>query len=235
MNSIQTNYEQFEKQYADYSLKWSQDEALRLAIWILAQADFYKNKKAIMKDEKDIPKLSRSSLEVCLIPFWGKKLGKDESNEAFSTRWIITALSDLKLQIQARDIIRFLSYATINYSPDQFYYDRILLPSDIKKAIPPCSEKKLEEVYKEMTNLEFVFKKLENPVSGIEKKLPLKAEDMNKILNSNDRSQLEAQGYLTLDDNRYYIPEIIRHALGYEYAHGSRPRVLSLLQKNKYL
>jgi MinD-like ATPase involved in chromosome partitioning or flagellar assembly len=228
-NSIQTNYEQFERQYAGYALKWSQDEALRLAIWILAQVGFYKNRKSIIGDEKDIPKLSRSSLEDCLIPFWGLKLGGDGSNEAFSTRWIITALSDLNLQIQARDIIRFLSYATSNCTRDQYYHDRILLPADIKHAIPSCSEKKLEEIYSEMPNIKSILTKFEK--ANIEKELPIKTETMNSVLSVSERSQLEAQGFLTFAGNDYYIPEIIRHALGYKYAHGSRPRVLSLLQK----
>ncbi|MDR3146137.1 MAG: hypothetical protein LBU21_07655 [Treponema sp.] len=230
-NSIQTNYEQFEKQYAGYALKWSQDEALRLAIWILAQVGFYKNRKSVIGDEKDIPKLSRSSLEDCLTPFWGLKLGGDGSNEAFSTRWIITALSDLNLQIQARDIIRFLSSATLNYTRDQYYHDRILLPADIKHAIPSCSEKKLEEIYSEMPNIKTILTKFEN--ADIEKELPIKTETMNSVLSVSERSQLEAQGFLTLAGNDYYIPEIIRHALDYKYAHGSRPRVLSLLQKKR--
>jgi hypothetical protein len=225
-NSIHTNYDQFEKQYADYALKWSQDEALRLAIWILAQAEFFKNKREIIKD---IPKLSWGGLNDCLIPFWGLKLGRDGSNEAFSTRWIITALSDLNLQIQARDIIRFLSFATSNYTKDIYYQDRILLPADIKKAIPYCSEEKRKEICNEMTNIESIFKKLENPDIG--KELPIEIEAMNSLLSGNERAQLEAQGFLTLVGDVYYIPEIIRHALGYKYAHGSRPRVLSLLQK----
>jgi MinD-like ATPase involved in chromosome partitioning or flagellar assembly/GTPase SAR1 family protein len=228
-NSIQTNYEQFEKQYAGYALKWSQDEALRLAIWILAQIGFYKNRKNIIGDEKDIPKLSHSTLEDCLIPFWGLKLGRDGSNEAFSTRWIITALSDLNLQIQARDIIRFLSSATSNYTRDQYYHDRILLPADIRHAIPPCSEKKLKEIYSEMPNIKSILTKFEK--ADMEKKLPIKTEIMNSVLSVSERSQLEVQGFLTLEGNDYYIPEIIRHALGYKYAYGSRPRVLSLLQK----
>jgi hypothetical protein len=228
-NSIHTNYDQFERQYADYALKWSQDEALRLAIWILAQAEFFNDKKETIKDMKDIPKLSWASLNECLVPFWGLKLGRDGSNEAFSHRWIITALSDLNLQIQARDIIRFLSFATMNYTKDTFYQDRILLPADIKKAIPDCSKEKRKEICNEMTNFESIFNKLEHP--GIEKELPIEVEAMNSMLASDERAQLEAQGFLTLTGNGYYIPEIMRHALGYKYAHGSRPRVLSLLQK----
>jgi hypothetical protein len=195
----------------------------------LAQVGFSKHRRSIIRDEQDSPKLSRSSLEDCLIPFWGLKLGRDGSNEAFSTRWIITALSDLNLQIQARDIIRFLSFVTSNYTKDLYYHDRILLPADIKHAIPSCSEKKLGEIYSEMPNIKSILKKFED--ADIKKELPIKIETMNSVLSASERSQLEIQGFLTLAGNDYYIPEIIRHALGYKYAHGSRPRVLSLLQK----
>jgi cellulose biosynthesis protein BcsQ len=230
-NSIRTNYDQFERQYTDYALKWSQEEALRLVTWILDQAGFFKNKKDLIKDTKDIPKLSRTSLDDCLIPFWGLKLGRDSSNEAFSTRWIIAALSDLNLQIQARDIIRFLSFATSNYTKDIYYQDRILLPADIKKAIPYCSAEKREEICNEMTNFQSIFEKLEKRENlDIEKELPIKIEAMNLMLLNAEKAQLEAQGFLTQVGNGYYFPEIIRHALGYKYAHGARPRVLSLLQ-----
>jgi hypothetical protein len=229
-SAISVNYEQFEKQYREYALKWEQDEALRLVIWILWQAGFFINKTKLKIEKNDIPKLSRERLNSCLSPFWGAKLGRDNSNEAYSTRWIIAALSDLNLHIQARDIIRFLASVTANYSADTFYHDRILLPADIKRAIIPCSEKKREELGKEMPNIEAVFKLLEN--IPLEKKLPIKAEDMEKILDVGQRNQMEAQGYLTLVDKNYYIPEIIRHALGYVYAYGARPRVLALLQKN---
>ena len=230
-NSLQTNYPQFENQYSDYSIKWSQEEALRLTVWILTKIGFY-NKKQII-DEKDIPKLSGETLGDYLVPFWGKKLGWDGSNEAFSTNWIIAALSDLKSQIQARDIIRFLFHATSNYSPDLYYHNRILLPAEIKKAIPPCSKSKLEEIYSEMANLKMIFDKIIK--SNIEKKLPIKTEILTSFLDEKERLQLEAQGYLILIENSYYFPEIIRHALGFEYASGARPKVLSLLKKNKFI
>jgi hypothetical protein len=140
-NSIQVNYDQFASQYADYALKWTQDEALRLVVWILAQIQF----NDYQKDREKIPKLTHEALVERLYSLWGRKLGKDGSNEAFSSRWILAALSDLNLQIQARDIIRFLEAVTENYGKGTVYHDRILLPGDIRKAIIPCSQKKLEE------------------------------------------------------------------------------------------
>jgi MinD-like ATPase involved in chromosome partitioning or flagellar assembly len=228
-NSIQTNYEQFASQYADYALRWSQDEALRLVVWILAQIEF----NDYQKDKEKIPKLTYDALIERLYPFWGRKLGKDNSNEAFSSRWILAALSDLNLQIQARDIIRFLNEVTTDHNTnDTVYHDRILLPPDIKKAIVPCSQKKLEEITMEMQDLKPIFEKLEHPGSGRQKELPIKVDEMT--LEPAERQRLENQGYLQLVDKVYYIPEIIRHALGYKYASGSRPRVLSLLKQSNY-
>lgn len=40
-----------------------------------------------------------------------------------------------------------------------------------------------------------------------------------------------AWGYLKIDNDRYYLPEIIRHALKFKYEKGARPKVLSLLLK----
>jgi MinD-like ATPase involved in chromosome partitioning or flagellar assembly/GTPase SAR1 family protein len=224
-SSILTNFDQFESQYSNYALRWTQDEALRLVVWILAQVKFNNYDKLV----EEIPKLTHEALSEHLIPFWGRKLGRDLSNEAFSDRWIIAALSDLKLQIQARDIIRFLESATFDPGKDTIYHDRILLPSDIRKAIEPCSKKKLEEIAVEMKNLKAIFDKLDNPGPDKKKELPIKQEDL--ILNNEERSLLESQGYLKLVDDNYYIPEIIRHALGYHYSRGARPKVLSLVLK----
>jgi hypothetical protein len=224
--AIKVNYEQFKNQYDSYMLKWSQDEALRLVIWILAQVQFMDYDKQKLK----IPKLTHDAIAEYLNPFWGLKLGNKESNEAISVRWVIAALSDFNRQIQARDIIRFLKYATENPSKDLYYHDRILLPSDIKNAIVPCSRDKWNEIVAEMKNLDLVFKKLQNAPHE-QKKLPLPLG--TDIITSDEREQLEAQGYLKTTRDGYYLPEIIRHALEYKYARGGRPKVLSLLIDSK--
>ena len=36
-------------------------------------------------------------------------------------------------------------------------------------------------------------------------------------------SKLEAQGYLKISDEKYYLPEIIRLPLGFTYERGARP------------
>jgi len=40
------------------------------------------------------------------------------------------------------------------------------------------------------------------------------------------------EGYLIRDGEKLYLPEIVRHALGFHYARGARPKVLSLLLKH---
>jgi MinD-like ATPase involved in chromosome partitioning or flagellar assembly/Fe-S cluster biosynthesis and repair protein YggX len=223
---IQTNYQQFFDQYSSFMLKWSQDEALRLVIWVLAQVQF----NGYHKEKTKIPKLTHDALPVYLNPFWGLKLGGASSNEAGASRWILAALSDLNRQLQARDIIRFLQYATSETSKNIYYNDRILQPIDIRKAIDPCSKAKLGDVTAEMKNLEPIFKKLEN-IPQENKMLPLPLD--TAILNSDEREQLEAQGFLRSTKDGYYLPEIIRHALGYKYTRGARPKVLSLLIDSK--
>ena len=49
---------------------------------------------------------------------------------------------------------------------------------------------------------------------------------------SEEKSMIQS-GYLTRDGEKLYLPEIIiRHALGFRYERGARPRVLSLLLKH---
>ena len=42
---------------------------------------------------------------------------------------------------------------------------------------------------------------------------------------------MRQEGYLRVENDKYYLPEIIRHALKFKYGKGARPRVLSLLLK----
>lgn len=40
---------------------------------------------------------------------------------------------------------------------------------------------------------------------------------------------MKQAGYLTREGDNLYLPEIIRHALGFRYERGARPRVLALI------
>lgn len=105
-NAITVNYEQFRQSFAYAELKWSSAEALKLAVWLVSHAnsDFY-------RESIPIENASQEIIDKYLEELWGLKLGKKDSNEAYSSRWILAALSDFNGQLQARDIIRFLKYA----------------------------------------------------------------------------------------------------------------------------
>lgn len=221
--AVGVNFAQFQNQYARYELKWTSTEALRLALWIAAKAD------PVLLDHIDILRSSREVLEERLERLWGKKLGKKDSREAESAKWIIGALSDFSGQLQARDVVRFLQYATENWQECRFTYrDRYLMPFEIKHAIPACSKRKYQEIKDEMPLVYGILKKLET-MDENDKKLPLLLDKL--ILTGEEIARLENQGYLMASDHKYYLPEIIRFALGFQYEKGARPKVLSLMSK----
>mgnify|MGYP000429584035 FL=1 len=223
-NAITVNYEQFKQAFNYAELKWSSDEALKLAVWIVSHAvdDFYKENTPIENSSQEI-------INQYLEKLWGLKLGKKESNEAYSSRWILAALSDFNGQLQARDIIRFLKYASKSNDKKPPYNDRILMPAEIRNAVSNCSKDKIKEIKAEYENLKPIFEKLEN-LSSEKKTLPMNLEE-DALTASEEKSMIQS-GYLTRDGEKLYLPEIIRHALGFRYERGARPRVLSLLLKH---
>lgn len=223
-NAIVVNYEQFKQAHSYAELKWSSDEALKLAVWIVAQAidDFYRSPIPVENATKDV-------IDKYLEKLWGLKLGKKSSNEAYSSRWILAALSDFNGQLQARDIIRFLKYAAQPTEKKAPYNDRILMPVEIRNAVSRCSKEKIDEIKMEYKMLNPIFSKLEElPVE--KKKLPLNLGDDS--LNAMEEKIMIQEGYLTRDGEKLYLPEIVRHALGFSYEKGARPKVLSLLLKH---
>ena len=219
--SIRYNFQQFRDQYKDFALNWSQTEALRLALWVAG--------KAIPEHitQEDIQTLGREKIEERLEILWGKKLGKEDSKEASSARWILAALSDLKGQLQARDIVRFLFYASENGENVALKFpDRYLMPSAVRAAIEPCASEKLKEIEDEMKTVYQILEKFEKVE---DRKLPLTLDKIT--LSVEELAKLEEQGYIKVEDKKYYLPEIIRQALGYRYETGARPKVLSLLVK----
>ena len=219
-NAIDTNVEQFRSMYYNYELNWTQTEALRLALWIASKA--YPN----LTNGIDVLNATKSVLTEKLTILWGLKLGRKDSREAFSDRWILAALSDFTGQLQARDIVRFLRYSSEGYGEAKFVYkDRLIMPVDIRKAIGSCAADKYMEIKAEMRNVYEILEKFEK-MKGI-KTLPLTLDKIE--LTGDEISKLEAQGYLKISDEKYYLPEIIRLPLGFTYERGARPKVLSLL------
>ncbi len=221
-DSLTINYEQFYSLYRAVELQWSNTEALRLAAWLTSQAvaDFYQENIPIEIAPGEV-------IEQTLNKLWGVKLGKPTSNEAYSSRWILAALSDFNGQLQARDIIRFLEKATTHVGKAK-YEDRYLMPAEIRKAVSDCSNDKIGEIRDEIKALGPIFDKLEH-ASEEKKVLPFSADTFN--LTQTEEKIMKQEGYLKIDNDRYYLPEIIRHALKFKYEKGARPKVLSLLLK----
>lgn len=221
-DSLTINYEQFYSLYRAVELQWSNTEALRLAAWLTSQAvpDFYQENIPIEMAPGEV-------IEQTLNRLWGVKLGKPTSNEAYSSRWILAALSDFNGQLQARDIIRFLEKAT-GHVGKATYEDRYLMPAEIRNAVSDCSNDKIGEIRDEIKALGPIFDKLEH-ASEEKKVLPFSADTFN--LTQTEEKIMKQEGYLKIDNDRYYLPEIIRHALKFKYEKGARPKVLSLLLK----
>lgn len=223
-DSMSVNFEQFHSLYHSVELRWSGTEALRLVVWMVSQVvpDFY-------QEEAPIELAPGEVIERTLYKLWGIKLGKTTSNEANSSRWILAALSDLNGQLQARDMIRFLEKSTENVG-NNTYEGRYLMPAEIKKAVSDCSYDKISEIKQEIKALEPIFDKLEN--APAEKKvLPFYGDTFN--LSQAEEKIMKQEGYLRIEDDKYYLPEIIRHALKFRYERGARPKVLSLLLKRE--
>ena len=79
-----------------------------------------------------------------------------------------------------------------------------------------------------MKNLVSIFDKFEN-VSEEKKVLPFSPGTFD--LSRKEEEIMIQQGLLKRDGDKYYLPEIIRHALKFKYQKGARPKVLSLLFK----
>lgn len=219
-NAITVNYTQFTKVYERAELKWSSNEALRLAVWLVSQAD-----DSFYNEEVGVDQASDEIIEKYLIQLWGLKLGKASSNEAYSSRWILAALSDFNGQLQARDIIRFLQYAATPGAKKAPYDDRLLMPKEIKKAVQKCSTEKMREIKDEYVTLKPIFEKLEK-LPTEKRVLPLELNDAG--LSTDEEKSLMQEGYLKRVEGVYYLPEIVRHALGFKYQMGARPKVLAL-------
>ena len=99
----------------------------------------------------------------------------------------------------------------------------------LSNAVSNCSKDKIKEIKAEYENLKPIFEKLEN-LSSEKKTLPMNLEE-DALTASEEKSMIQS-GYLTRDGEKLYLPEIIRHALGFRYERGARPRVLSLLLKH---
>jgi MinD-like ATPase involved in chromosome partitioning or flagellar assembly len=216
-SGIPQNTGQFLKLYAPYTLRWNDEEALRLAVWL-------SNTSGLPADK--VPELlSPDEAKEFLVSVWGRKLGSDSSREARSAEWVIAALSDFRGQIQARDLVRFFRFAAA--SPRNIgTQDRLLAPRAVRDAIVPCSAEKIEEIKQEIPALDGIFRRLQQATN---RRIPFDAASSS--LTATEIHFLEDIGVLIEDRGEYFMPEIFRFGLGFQLSQGARPRVLSLARR----
>lgn len=227
---IRQNLAQLLNRYERFRLQWDAESFLRLAYMLSCQSDLY-------PEPKKAETMGMEELKRQLTELWGTKLGSEKSKEAHSARWVYTALCDLKGNIQARDLVRFLKFAAEieGERSGQSWSDRLLAPETMRKAIKSCSEEKVAEAKME---IQVLRKWIED----------MKAKDMPSIRVpfSAEQAGLEPKMLQSLKDlgviyedtdskhgvERLYVPEIYRHGLGFETSAAGRPRTQALLKKN---
>jgi CobQ/CobB/MinD/ParA nucleotide binding domain len=217
--AVRQNYAQLLDRYGPYRLQWDRVEALRLTNWL------WSNAIGAPADRSD---LEEEALKEHLFPLWGRKLGTDESREARTADWVLNALSDYNDQIQARDLVRFISVAARKSTSDSKWEDRYLTPPAIRDALPDCSREKIIEIKRENEALKKVFEKIEY-VPQSQRLLPFEASFA--MLDAEDLRILEENGAIFNDLGSYYLPEIYLHGLGFSYSKPGRRRVLSNRRK----
>ena len=228
--SIKQNMGQFLSRFSAFQLIWNPESFLRLAYWLCAKASI------IDADVKQAQSLSIEELIQSLEALWGHKLGKSESKEGHSARWVYAALCDLRGSFQARDLVRFFKFAAQEQMKNRntFWADRVLSPEAMRRAIPECSRQKVEEAIKEIAPLRAWNERM-NEMRIVDKPIPFSAVAV--ALDPAELAVLRELGVIyedldpALGDKRLFLPEIYRAGLGFDLS-GGRPRIQALLKKN---
>lgn len=229
--TLQQNVAQFLARHAAFHLQWSPESFLRLAYWLARSAE-------IMEQEIPADLLGQDSLLAKLSVLWGRKMGSDQSKEALSARWVFASLCDLKGQVQARDLVRFLRFASgleKDRSGSSTWQDRVLAPESMRKAIPKCSEDKVDEAVREIEPLKSWRETLQEYP---EREMPFAARDVGLADKPHLLAALQELGVIYEDPDvpsgepRLYLPEIYRAGLGFKPSTAGRARTLSLLKSN---
>lgn len=228
--TIRQNAGQWLQRFQPFRLHWNPESFLRLAYMLSSEAGIYSS-------PKPPESLHLEELKTELESLWGKKLGSEKSKEAHSARWVYAALCDLKGNVQARDLVRFLKFSAAEElkRTGQTWPGRILAPESMRKAIPLCSEEKVAEAKAEIASLRrWVesmtrknIRKLKVPFSataaGLDVDLLNALQEIGVIYEDSDGG---------LGEERLFLPEIYRHGLGFDTSAAGRPRMQALLKKN---
>jgi len=228
--AIRQNLGQWLQRFNPFRLHWNPESFLRLAYMLSSQA-------GVHSPPKRAEDLHIEELKAELEHLWGKKMGGEKSKEAHSARWVYAALCDLRGNVQARDLVRFLKIAADEESKraGQTWTDRVLAPESMRKAIPRCSKEKVAEAKAEIAALrkwdevmtQQHIRNLRVPFSaaqaGLDAGLLAALQELGVIYEDLDGN---------LGDERLFLPEIYRSGLGIETSAVGRPRMQALLKKN---
>jgi len=235
-HTITQNLPQFENLYKSFDLSWNADSFLKLVFWVCSQAGVIG-----LKDE-NVYHLTREEMISLLEQLWGKKLGSDRSKEAYTRKWVFAALTDFKGRLQARDIVRFLYHAgnitladskTVQF--EKWRTSRLLPPQAIRKALIPCSEKKVRDIRDEYPEFDKWIEDMSSADYDDKRNIPFSLRDLG-IDPSTTGKMLEEIGVIYEDKTKngitcFYMPEIFRVGLGFGLDKSARPRVLVLKRK----
>ena len=228
-SSILQNSSQFLKKYENFELKWNVEEALRLVHWVLNKYVIQDN-PTFENWETSLNDKTENELVSGLHILWGMRMAKNSSKEAYSNNWILGSLANLKKEIQSRDIIRFLATSaektteTVDPKIVNLYTDRILFPTAIRDSIDEVGRSKIEEVKIENEPLKEVLESLEKTENI---KFPCKPEEFRNIFEDGEKIKiLEDNGVVVLYNGEYYMAELYRKGMGFEYSRKGRPKVL---------
>lgn len=228
--SIRQNLGQFLSRFNAFQLVWNPESFLRLAFWLSAKASIIEA-NVNQAQSRSIEELIKS-LELV----WGHKLGKSESKEAHSARWVYAALCDLRGSFQARDLVRFFKFASQEQLKNKTtsWADRVLSPEAMRRAIPECSRQKVEEATKEIAPLRTWNERMSTK-HIVDRPIPFSAKSVE--LEPDELAVLRELGVIyedldpALGDKRLFLPEIYRAGLSFDLS-GGRPRIQALLKKN---
>ncbi|QJQ97782.1 ParA family protein [Halomonas sp. PGE1] len=229
--TIRQNLGQWMQRFQPFRLQWNPESFLRLAFMLSCQAG------VCSSDMRSAESLRIEELKGELEGLWGKKLGREKSKEAHSARWVYSALCDLKGNVQARDLVRFLKFAAKLESMqiEQKWGDRLLSPESMRNAIPECSVEKVSEAKSEIAPLKRWIEIMEQQdVRNL--RVPFSREQA--LLDPDLLSSLQEIGVIyedvggSLGEERLFLPEIYRYGLGFNTSAAGRPRTQALLKKN---
>lgn len=219
--AVRQNFGQFERSYEPFVLRWSAEEALRLALWLVGEDA----RLPVLRVRSSLDELEAQQLREALYPLWGYKLGPPRSREARSADYVLGALADFQGRIQARDLVRLIQRAA-ELSERSKEAAPLLVPRAIREALDFCGQEKLRELLEEIAGLRAPVEKLRTAGKVKDRRSPF--DPRLFALSLEDVQLLEVTGLVKKDGERYWLSELLRRGLGFPMREGKRPRIVNL-------